>query len=82
MSADLLDMLYGYRCAGLCVALGNYHNAAAEDRIGAEFVALHDVEAMTALCIAAATSGDDLADPQAALRERLERNMEKYRPLF
>jgi putative aminopeptidase FrvX len=74
--------LYGYLSAGLCVALGNYHNAAAEDRIGAEFVALQDVEAMTALCIAAATSSGDLLDPQATLRERLERNMEKYRALF
>lgn len=74
--------LYGFRSAGLCIALGNYHNAAPGNRIEPEFVALADVEAMAALCVAAAMAGGNLLDPDAALRQRLETQMEKYRPLF
>ena len=36
--------LYGYRTAGLCVALGNYHNCGENTEIAAEFVSLADVD--------------------------------------
>lgn len=73
--------LYDYRCAALCVALGNYHNCGPDTKIEAEFVALADVEALTALCVAAARGGES-PDPRAALRNRFEARVEEYRRLF
>ncbi len=73
--------LYGYRTAGLCVALGNYHNCGPDEQIESEFVAVADVESMVALCVAAAKAGD-VGDPEGALRERLEKGVEKYRRFF
>ncbi len=73
--------LYGYRAAGLCVALGNYHNVTPEHTIAAEFVALADVAAMADLCVAAALTPPP-ADPHTALRERLETNFEQHRRFF
>ncbi len=73
--------LYGYRAAGLCVALGNYHNCTPDQAIGSEFVAVADVAAMARLCVAAAVA-PTATDPHAALRERLEAGVEKYRAFF
>ena len=73
--------LYGYRSAGLCVALGNYHNCGPETSIDSEFVSLADVESMTRICIAAACA-EDPGDPHARLREALENQMEEYRAFF
>ncbi len=73
--------LYGYRTAGLCVALGNYHNCGAKETIASEYVSTEDVMAMVQLCAAAASSGP-LPNPQAALREKYEKAYEKYRALF
>ena len=73
--------VYGYSAAGLCVALGNYHNCGPEEQIAAEFVSLADVNALVRLCVAAARSGD-LAGAEENLRERYERNMESYRRFF
>lgn len=73
--------LYGYRTAGLCVALGNYHNCGSDDMIASEYVALGDVLGMARLCVAAATAGRP-ADPLSELREKLEKNCEKYRELY
>ncbi|MEY5024714.1 MAG: hypothetical protein RLZZ244_242 [Verrucomicrobiota bacterium] len=42
--------LYGYRVAGLCVPLGNYHNCAPNHQIGAEYVDMGDVLSMVHLC--------------------------------
>ncbi len=69
--------LYGYRCAGLCVALGNYHNCGPEEQIAAEYVSFDDYAALTRLCLAAAVAAD-LPDPETALRESLEANLERY----
>jgi len=69
--------LYGYRTAGLCVALGNYHNCGPDLRIESEFVAINDVAAMASLCVAAAIAGE-LPDPETALRERLECGLVEY----
>jgi endoglucanase len=73
--------LYGYRCAALCVALGNYHNCGPDHTIAPEFVALADAEALTALCVAAARGGES-PDPRAQLRSRLEARVEEYRRFF
>ena len=73
--------VYGYRAAGLCVALGNYHNCGPEEQIAAEFVSLADVNALVRLCVAAAASSD-FDNPGDDLRERYERNLESYRRFF
>jgi putative aminopeptidase FrvX len=73
--------LYGYRTTGLCVALGNYHNCGPEETIASEYVAIRDVLGMAQLCVAAATARD-LPDPHAALREKYEKDCEKYRVFF
>lgn len=44
---------YGYRVAALCVALGNYHNCGADDRIQPEFVSVSDAVGMVRLLVAA-----------------------------
>jgi endoglucanase len=73
--------LYGYRTAALCVALGNYHNCGPDETIAPEFVAVDDVAGMIALMHAAVTN-ESPANPHAALRERLEKGLEKYRRYF
>lgn len=73
--------LYGYRSGALCVALGNYHNCGANTTIDTEYVSLSDVEAMTRLCIAAASEAD-AADPHAELRGKFEKAVEKYRRML
>jgi putative aminopeptidase FrvX len=37
---------YGYRCAAVCVALGNYHNCGARNKIRAEYVSESDALSM------------------------------------
>ncbi len=73
--------LYGYRCAALCVALGNYHNCGPASKIEPEFVAIGDVEALTQLCVAVAKGGE-MPDPRAQLRSRLEMRVEEHRRFF
>jgi putative aminopeptidase FrvX len=45
---------FGYQTAAVCVALGNYHNCAPQNKIAAEYVSLADAESMVALLTAAA----------------------------
>jgi endoglucanase len=73
--------LYGYRCAALCVALGNYHNCGPDTKIEPEFVAIADVEALTQLCVAVARGGE-VPDPRAQLRSRFEARVEEHRRYF
>jgi endoglucanase len=73
--------LYGYRSAGLCVALGNYHNCGPNEQIAPEFVSVADVEAMVRL-MTFASMNEASADPHRALRERLEKGIERYRKYF
>ena len=74
--------LYGWRTAGLCVALGNYHNCGPETTIAAEFISVDDALAMTELCIAAAQMREAPAASQDLLRMRLEHEWEQHRPFF
>ena len=69
--------LYGYRSAGLCVALGNYHNCGPDMQIASEFVSAEDVAGMVRLMFAA-TMGAPASDPHAALRARLEATAASY----
>lgn len=73
--------LYGYRTAGICVALGNYHNCGPDETIAPEYVAVDDLAGMVALMLAAATN-ESPADVHAALRSKLERGLERYRAHF
>jgi endoglucanase len=73
--------LYGYRTGGLCVALGNYHNCGPDLTIAPEFVAVDDVAGMIALMHAAVVN-ESPADPHTALREKLEKGMERYRRYY
>lgn len=45
---------FGYQCAAVCVALGNYHNCGPRHRIAPEFVSLADVQSMVNLLVQAA----------------------------
>ncbi|MEW6305214.1 MAG: M20/M25/M40 family metallo-hydrolase [Verrucomicrobiota bacterium] len=47
---------YGYQTAAVCVALGNYHNCGANDRIKAEFVDANDALGMVRVLVEAAKS--------------------------
>ncbi len=69
--------LYGYRSAGLCVALGNYHNCGPDTQIASEFVSVDDVAGMVRLMVAA-TTAPPAADARAALRARLEAGAAAY----
>ncbi len=73
--------LYGYRTGALCVTLGNYHNCGPDTTIDSEYVSLADVEAMTRLCVAAASAGEAV-DPHAELRGKFEKAVEKYRRML
>ncbi|MCE9609505.1 MAG: M20/M25/M40 family metallo-hydrolase [Chthoniobacter sp.] len=69
--------LYGYRSAGLCVALGNYHNCGPNTEIASEFVSAADVVGMVRLMFAATTTAPT-DDPHAALRIKLEAGVASY----
>lgn len=69
--------LYGYRSAGLCVALGNYHNCGPDTQIASEFVSADDVAGMVRLMFAATTTTPS-ADPHAVLRAKLEAGVASY----
>jgi putative aminopeptidase FrvX len=73
--------LYGYRTAGLCVALGNYHNCGPDETIASEFVSIDDVAGLTRLC-AVAASAPELPDVESAMRKRLEDGMREYERYF
>jgi putative aminopeptidase FrvX len=67
--------LWGLPAAGLCLALGGYHNVVdsgpARGTIGTEFVDWHDHEGLLALLLEAARSFG--APPAARMRARLDR---------
>ena len=79
---------YGYRAAGLCLPLGNYHNMVDIDGVragtapallGAEEIALSDYDGLVALMLAAARHLDST---EASLRDRLDRRFEDHRHLI
>jgi endoglucanase len=74
--------LYGWRTAGLCVALGNYHNCAPDEVIASEYVSIDDAVGMTDLCVALGTMREPPVASQDALRRRLESEFEQQRIFF
>jgi endoglucanase len=78
---------YGYRAAGLCLPLGNYHNmvdidgarAGGEARLGPEFISLSDYDGLIALMLAVAR---DLDGREFSLVDRLDRRYEEHRHLL
>jgi endoglucanase len=66
---------YGTRAAGVCLALGNYHNCGPGGRIAPEFVGWDDYEGLVALLTEfARTFG---GDPRAKIEARLQRIWER-----
>jgi putative aminopeptidase FrvX len=72
--------LYGYRAAAMCVALGNYHNCAPNEKIASEFVSVDDAFGMAKLCVAVARGSN--ADSLGALRKRLDKRVRDHRKYF
>jgi endoglucanase len=64
---------FGFRCAAVCVALGNYHNCAANNRIGAEYVSVADACSMVDLLTAAAKQMSNWNRLVGRLPQRLRR---------
>jgi len=63
---------YGTRAAGVCLALGNYHNCGPRGRIAPEFVGWDDFEGLVGLLVEfARTHGG--GDPRAKIEARLQR---------
>jgi endoglucanase len=69
---------YGYRSGALCVALGNYHNCAPDDRIEAEYVSLSDMVSLIELCVAIAQDQGPAVDLVAERKKRFEERLLKY----
>ena len=63
---------FGYRCAAVCVALGNYHNCASDGTIQAEYVSLADAESMTVLLQECALKFKNFAKITQKLPDRLD----------
>ncbi len=74
--------LYGFRCAALCVALGNYHNCGPRNKIAAEYVSFSDVQGLVRLCARIAASRAKKNQAVKALKKRLKNNAEKYKKLL
>ncbi len=67
---------YGTRAAGVCLALGNYHNCGPQGRIAPEFVGWDDFEGLVALLgEVARTFGG--GDPRSKIGARLQRIWER-----
>jgi endoglucanase len=74
--------LYGHTSAGLCVALGNYHNCGPDGRIASEYVSLTDLAGLVALCAAIARDREPSASGEEQLRKKLESNLRSHRRFF
>jgi endoglucanase len=61
----------GFQTAAVCIALGNYHNCAARNRIAAEYVSVTDACGMVQLLVAAAKQMRQYAQLTGKLGKRL-----------
>jgi endoglucanase len=73
--------LYGYRCAAMCLPLGNYHNMAADGRIRAESIRLSDLVGLVRFFEGLVRHHADAprAGAPDPLRVRLERGFRRAR---
>jgi len=71
--------LYGYRCAALCVPLGNYHNMDDRSRIAVESIRLSDLVGLVRLFEGMVQRDRDCPRPGAPdpLRRRLEQRFRR-----
>lgn len=76
-------MAYGYEAAGICLALGNYHNMDKQrQRIARETISLNDWQAMVDWFEALVCDTGDRTDGVHAVRPRLDARFEKYAGLL
>ncbi len=70
---------FGYRCGGLCLPLGNYHNIGPDLTPAAEYVSVRDLQGLVRLCTHLATGwlDHDPAAQRSRLRERYERILDQ-----
>ncbi len=74
---------YGYEAAGICVALGNYHNMdVRRQRIGSEAISLSDWLGMVDLFEALVLSDGERAADWASIQQRMEARYAQYEPLL
>jgi endoglucanase len=73
---------FGYRSAAVCVALGNYHNCAADETIRAEYVSLSDAESMSLLLESCATEYKNFERITRALPQRLKKSAREAKRLL
>jgi endoglucanase len=73
--------LFGYRCAGLCLPLGNYHNMSERGRIAAETIRLSDLVGLVRFFEGLVRADGDAPRPGRVdpLRHRLDRNLARRR---
>jgi len=71
---------FGFRCAAVCVALGNYHNCGPRGRITAEHVSLEDACGMVQLLVTAAKGMRRYDQMTARLPKRLRRLLRQAQP--
>lgn len=69
---------FGYRTGALCIALGNYHNCAPDDRIETEYVSLSDLTDLVELCVAIAQDKGLAEDPLVVRKKRFEDLLLRY----
>ena len=70
---------FGFQTAAVCVALGNYHNCGARDKIAAEYIDLNDACSMVELLAATALALKDFQKIVAKLRKRLDGMLKEAR---
>ncbi|HKJ24298.1 MAG TPA: hypothetical protein VKB65_05705 [Myxococcota bacterium] len=73
--------LFGYRCAGLCLPLGNYHNMSERGRIAVETIRLSDLVGLVRFFEGLVRADGDAPRPGRVdpLRARLDRTLERGR---
>jgi len=76
-------LAYGYEAAGICVALGNYHNMdTARRRIASEYISLSDWQRMVDWFEALVLDERGYDADHAALRDSLARRFAQWEPLL
>lgn len=70
---------FGFQCAAVCVALGNYHNCGPRNRIAEEFVSMADATGMVELLVAVAKRMPQYETLIAKLPARLKRMLREAR---
>jgi endoglucanase len=72
----------GFTTCAVCVALGNYHNCAPKDRIGAEFISIDDALGMIVLLVEAARQLRSFERITAQLPQRLQRLLQNAKKML